>query len=227
MSRGRPDHARALFVVAALAAGAFVVLTALVAAGVTQDLDVAARDYFRPHDVWGDTQIRVDTIVEGLRPRNMVPVLVLAALLACVLRRTWRPAAYAALLAGVTGVLTMVTKEILSRPDPHQDMSATGGSFPSGHTIAVLVCLGGAMLVLQARPRWWEWTLVLVVDLAMGLSLLIQAAHWLTDVAGGLLLGLAVLTTAMGLRLGGTDRRLLGDGPGARKPAAVSSDAGR
>ena len=63
-------------------------------------------------------------------------------------------------------------------------MSAVGGSFPSGHMVSVLVCLGGALLVVQQRPRWWEWVLVGLVDLAMGLSLLLQAAHWLTDVVG-------------------------------------------
>lgn len=223
-----PGRPRGWFVLAAVAAVAFLVLTVLVAADATRDLDVAARDWFRPDDVWGQTQIRVDVVVEGLKPRNMVPFLALVAVVACVRRRSWRPAAYVALLAGVAGALTMATKVIVERPDPHQDMTAVGGSYPSGHTVTVLVCLGAALLVLQQRPRWWEWVVVVLAGTGMGLALLLQAAHWLTDVVGGLLLGVAVLVAAVALRLRGTDRRLLGDAPGtSRRAGEVSSDAAR
>lgn len=227
MTSPGPDRSRGWFWLAAVAAVAFLVLTVLVATGATQDLDVAARDYFRPDDVWGTTQIRVDVVVEGLKPRNMVPLLALVALVACVWRRSWRPAAYAVLLAGAVGVLTMVTKVVVERPDPHQDMTALGGSYPSGHTVTVLVCLGGAILVLQQRPRWWEWVLVGLAGVAMGIALLLQAAHWFTDVVGGLLLGLAVLATAMGLRVRGSDRRLRGGVTRTGKPGQVPTDAAR
>jgi len=218
----RPDRSRGLFVLAAVAAAAFVVLAVLVAAHATQDLDVAIRNRFRPHDVWGTTQMRVDVIVEGLKPSKMVPLLALVAVVACVRHRSWRPAVYAALLAGVAGTLTIVTKVIVGRPDPHQDMTAVGGSFPSGHTVTVLVCLGCAILLLQERPRWWEWVVVGLVGVAMGLSLLLQAAHWFTDVVGALLLGVAVLAAAVGLRLQGTDRPLRGSGSRAQALVGTS-----
>lgn len=224
MTPTRPDQSRGLFAVAAVAAAVFVLLAVLVATHATQDLDVAARNHFRPHDVWGTTQMRVDVIVEGLKPSKMLPLLALVAVVACVRSRSWRPAAYAALLVGVTGALTMVTKVIVGRPDPHQDMTAVGGSFPSGHTVTVLVCLGGAILLLQELPRWWEWAVVGLVGVAMGLSLLLQAAHWLTDVVGGLLLGLAVLAAALGLRLRGTDLPLRG---GSSRPQALVGTSGR
>ena len=223
MSPTQPDRSRVLFVLAAVAAAAFIVLTVLVAAGATRDLDVAARDHFRPHDVWGTTQMRVDVLVEGLKPSKVVPLLALVTVVACVRNRSWRPAVYAVLLAGVAGTLTMITKVVVERPDPHQDMTAVGGSFPSGHTVAVLVCLGTALLLLQERPRWWEWVAVGLVGLAMGLSLLLQAAHWFTDVLGGLLLGLVVLATAVGLRVRGTDRSLRA----GSRPQALVGASGR
>ena len=222
MTPSRPDRSRGLFVLAAVAATAFVVLAVLVATHATQDLDVAARNHFRPHDVWGTTQMRVDVIVEGLKPSKMLPLLALVAVVACVRARSWRPAAYAALLGGVTGALTMLTKVIVERPDPHQDMTAVGGSFPSGHTVTVLVCLGGAILLVQELPRWWEWAVVGLVGVAMGLSLLLQAAHWFTDVLGGLLLGLTVLAAAVGLRLRGTDLPLRGGGSGRQALVGTS-----
>ncbi len=221
------DRSRGPFLLAAASAVAFLVLTVLVATHATQHLDVAARDRFRPDDVWGTTQMRVDLIVEGLKPRNLLPVFALVVAVCCLRRRSWRPAVHAAVLACVAGALTMLTKVLLERPDPHHEMSAVGGSFPSGHMVSVLIFLGGALLVLQRRPPWWEWLLVGLVDLAMGLSLLLQAAHWLTDVVGGALLGVAVLATAVALR-GTTSAGPVDDGwgRGSRRRAAGTGPGG-
>ena len=227
MTPSRPDRSRGLFALSAIAATAFVVLAVLVAAHATQDLDVAARNHFRPHDVWGTTQMRVDVVVEGLKPSKVLPLLALVAVVACVRRRSWRPAAYAALLAAVTGALTMRHQGDGRTADPHHDMTAVGGSFPSGHTVTVLICLGGAILLLQERPRWWEWAVVGLVGMAMGLALLLQAAHWFTDVVGGLLLGLAVLAAAVGFRLRGTDLRLRGGGSRPRRSSHLRALGGR
>jgi hypothetical protein len=49
-----------------LCAAAFLALAVLVAADITQSLDVAARDYFRPSDEWTPAQARADVLVEGL-----------------------------------------------------------------------------------------------------------------------------------------------------------------
>jgi undecaprenyl-diphosphatase len=200
VSRNRRAPARGPLVLAVLAATAFVLLTVLVASGATRALDVAARDLFRPHDVWGAVQIRADVVVEGLRPRNTALVLMVVTLVACAHRRSWRPAAFSALVAGVAAALALATKVVVGRSDPHLDMSTAGGSFPSGHTLGVLVCLGTSLLLLSRRPRWWAWAVVGIVTAAMGLALLLEAAHWLTDVLGGVLLGIAVLAGAQGLR---------------------------
>jgi membrane-associated phospholipid phosphatase len=180
-------------VVAILAATAFVLLTVLVATGSTQHLDVAARERFRPDDVWGRTQLRADVVVEGIKPRNIAPVLALVGLGTSLWRRSWRPALYALLIGFVAGTLALVTKLLLGRPNPHYEMDGVGGAFPSGHMVSVLVCLGGAVLVLRTGSRWWEWLAVTTVGLCMAVSLLLQAAHWLTDVVGGALLATAVL----------------------------------
>lgn len=187
--------AKGWVVLGLLAATAFVVLCVLVAMRTTQQVDVDARGLLRPNDVWGSTQIRADLVVEGLKPRNLAFALALFGVVTSLRRRTWRPAWYAGLLLGIAGTVTMATKLLLQRPDPHHEMSSAG-SFPSGHTVAVLVCLGASVLILRERSRWWEWAVVLLAGLGMGLALLIQATHWLTDVIGGSLLALAVL--AMG-----------------------------
>ena len=188
---------RAVTVLAVTAGIAYVVLTVLVAVGATERLDVAARGYFRPDDVWGDLQIRVDVIVEGLKPVHAVPLFMLFVLVVSVRRRSWRPAAYAGLVLVVAGIPALATKVLLRRTDPHHELSSIGG-FPSGHTLVVLVCMGAALLLVRRRPTVWEWLLVLAADAVMAWALLVQSAHWLTDVIGGALLGVAALAATYG-----------------------------
>lgn len=181
----------------AVAAGAaFVVLTLLVATGVTERLDVAARGFFRPNQEWTQAQAALDILVEGLRPPVAAALLGIAGLCTSLQRRSWLPLAQAATIAGVGGALGLATKALVGRPDPSNEMTALGGSFPSGHVLSVLVCLGGVVLVLAARPSRWAWALVVLVAAGMGYGLLIQSGHWLTDVAGGALLGACVLSAA-------------------------------
>jgi membrane-associated phospholipid phosphatase len=179
-----------------LCAAAFLALAVLVAADITQSLDVAARDYFRPSDEWTPAQARADILVEGLQPRVVATLLVLAGLAASLRRRSVAPLATAVMVGVVGGLAALATKVALGRPDPSGVRSTLGGSFPSGHVLSVLVCLGGAVLVLSARPPWWTWALVALATAGMGYGLLIQSAHWLTDVTGGVLLGLSVLAAA-------------------------------
>lgn len=183
-------------ILAIVSATAFVVLTLLVATHATERLDLAARDLFRPGDVWGPVQRRVDVVVEGLKPRNVAPLLVLVGVWASYRQSSWRPVVSVALIGCATAGLTLATKLLLERSDPHYEMSSATGSFPSGHVAVLLVCLGAAVLVLQARSRWWQWVVVALAAVGMGLSLLVQAAHWFTDVVGGTLLAVTVLAAA-------------------------------
>jgi membrane-associated phospholipid phosphatase len=190
------DRPRGPWALAGIAGAALVLLTVLVAAGATQDLDVAVRHAFRPDGVWGPAQVRANRFVDLVRPRNIASVLVLAAIVEARRRRSWRPVAYAAIIGGVTGLLSGGLKILLGRPDPQYQTFAHTGSFPSGHTVSVIVCLGGALLVLQARTRWWQWVLVAVAGLVMGVALITIGAHWCTDVLGGALLAVGVLAAA-------------------------------
>jgi membrane-associated phospholipid phosphatase len=183
-------------VLAAASVVALFVLSLMVATQVTQSLDVAVRDALRPGDEWSTTQVRVDVLVEGLKPRNVVVLLALFGLAVALWRRSWRPAFYVAAVVGVTVVTTLAVKFALGRSDPHYEMTALGGSFPSGHTATVVMGLGLSVLVLRSRSRWWDWLAVAVTGAAMAFSLVVQAAHWFTDVVGGVLLGTAILAAA-------------------------------
>jgi len=100
----------------------------------------------------------------------------------------------AALLSGITKVLVARVRPVLTDPVDH----ASGGSFPSGHALTSCVAMG--LLLVTVSPliaqRRWRVALtgvaVLVVVL-VGFSRLILGVHYLSDVIGGWLAGVAWL----------------------------------
>jgi undecaprenyl-diphosphatase len=197
-ARPAPDHALANSV-GAVALVVLAVLTVLVATGLTHGLDDRVRELFRPGDQWGDLQVRVDTIVEGLRPPITATLLLLATVVAVVLRRSWWPAVFVAVTMGSAVALTGALQLTVGRADTHGDLGPLGGSFPSGHVVTVMVAAGCAALLARESPGWLAWTLVGLAGGIMGWALLVQTAHWSTDVVSGLLLGTAVLAVAVRL----------------------------
>lgn len=202
----RFDRRWALVATAALSAVAFVLLSVIVAAGLTQPLDVAARELFRPGNRWGQTQTTFGYMVDGLAPPITAPLLAVVATLVAWRRRSLRPMVF----AGATGALavgfTLAAKAAVRRPDGHGDLHGEASSYPSGHLVMVLVCAGCLLLLFAPRAPWW-WVALGLVGLLMGVSILVVAMHWLTDLVGSALLGLTVLAVA-GLYRG----RLLGAG---------------
>jgi membrane-associated phospholipid phosphatase len=106
-------------------------------------------------------------------------------------------------------ILTLGTKFALARPDPHATPFGHGGSFPSGHTISVIVAFGLVVLLLRPGTRW-GWILPAFVGCLMGWALVVVAMHWATDVVGGGLLAVAALGSARATGLGhwATDRQM-------------------
>jgi membrane-associated phospholipid phosphatase len=198
----RPERPRRLrLVVAAVAAAAFVALTVLALAGATARLDQRLMDWFRPDDEWGDIQQTLLPIIDALEPRRTFLLLGVVALAVSVRRWSLRPAIYLGVVGGAAAVGTMLAKFAVRSADPRGEMSATGGSYPSGHMVGVIVCLGCCALVLWQTTRWWHWVAIAGVAVAMGAALLFTAAHWPSDVLGGALLGVAVLGFAAALPL--------------------------
>lgn len=184
---------------------AFVLLTLLVATGATDRVDVAVRDTLRPDDVWGTVQVRADTVVEGLKPARTLLVFAVCVSLVAGLRRSWRPVVHALALLAIAGLPALAVKAAMARTDPHRELSSLG-SYPSGHVLVLLVCLGGLVLLGRQGHRWWRWVLVALVDLVMAVALLVQATHWLTDVVAGVLLGVVALLATARLAHDGTLR---------------------
>lgn len=186
---------------AVVAGAAYLTVLVAVMTGVTQAFDRAAADWFRPNDEWGPVQMRLGPIVDALEPRRAYAVLAVVTIAVCFRRWSWQPAAFAVVVAGASIGVTIPSKVLTHRPDLSGVVSSTGGSFPSGHVIALSVCLGCCALMLWRRTRWWHWVLVAIPPAFMSASILYGGAHWVTDVIGGALLAVATLCWAASLRV--------------------------
>jgi membrane-associated phospholipid phosphatase len=184
--------------IAVWSAVAFTALAVVVHLGLLDGFDSIVRDWGRPHDVWGPAQLRADVIVEGFRPLVMAVLLATFTLAYCARRWSLRPAIFVGGAGVVTVGLTVASKIMVGRLNTHGVPGSNGGSFPSGHVIGVVVCLGLVVLVLQPRAGRWRWLIPALVGALMGACLLLQAAHWFTDIVGGALLAAAILAAACG-----------------------------
>jgi len=137
-------------------------------------------------------------------------VAVITAVVGASLARERRWPDIALLIVAVVGavLLSPLTKHLVSRARPTAFFrtSATGYSFPSGHTLNV-TCLALALGFILWRLSWHRavkiaWTLALAVYIAcVGASRVVLGVHYPTDVLGGFLLGTAWATLLMALVL--------------------------
>lgn len=174
----------------------FLVLTGLVLAGATQSVDAEVLQRLRPDDAWGEAQMRLAPWMSRLRPQHMYVLLGATASVVSLWRRSWWPLGFASALAVASAVATVAAKLLGQRVDPHGFVAESGGAYPSGHTVALIVCLGGCLLVVWPSVPWWLWLAVGAAATLLAASLLVAGAHWLTDVLGGAFLGIAVLAVS-------------------------------
>ncbi len=101
------------------------------------------------------------------------------------------------------GFVDTAVKVLVDRPRPvvdHPVATAFGKSFPSGHAMSSTVTYGALLLVfLPALTPWLRRVavaLAFVLVAAIGCSRLLLGVHFLSDVIGGYVLGLAWLAAA-------------------------------
>lgn len=117
-------------------------------------------------------------------------------------KKTGRKVALAGLAALAIGFtssevikeLTMRPRPFLAIPDVRLLITEPGSfAFPSGHTTSAFAAASGAALAakrLLKRVPFWGWGM-LALAAAISYSRIYVGVHWPTDVAAGVLLGLA------------------------------------
>jgi len=117
------------------------------------------------------------------------------------LRRARRLALWIAATMIGGAVIDEVLKTVVDRARPafaHPVATAPGASFPSGHAFTATLGAGVVLLtvlpLLPRRGRALAWLLAVLVPLAVGYSRLALGVHWTSDVVGGWLLGIGLLT---------------------------------
>jgi membrane-associated phospholipid phosphatase len=139
-------------------------------------------------------------------------VLGVVVLASCVL--AWRrvgPRWMAFLIVSYAGVevLFWALKVVVDRPRPPTSLqlaTVASSSYPSGHT-AVATAVSASLFILEWRTsrlllRRTALVALVALPLVVGFSRLALGVHWLTDVLGGLLLGVGwvLLCAALVLR---------------------------
>ena len=97
------------------------------------------------------------------------------------------------LMAG-TGVLQLAAKWAVDRPRPN--LAPWG--YPSGHVLSLVVFLGALVYILESQATRRRWRragmgLAVVTLLTVAFSRLYLDMHWLSDLGGGVSLGMAYL----------------------------------
>ncbi|GAC1544534.1 MAG: hypothetical protein NVS3B12_33290 [Acidimicrobiales bacterium] len=126
---------------------------------------------------------------------------VAAAVLA--IRRRPRLAAYVVVTAAMGGIIDSIVKAWVARPRPvfaHPILLEPGKSFPSGHAMSSTVVYGSMLLVLiplvPRRARAVPVLAAAALVSAICFTRLALGVHYVTDVLGGVVLGLAWLAAS-------------------------------
>jgi membrane-associated phospholipid phosphatase len=111
-----------------------------------------------------------------------------------------RLAIFLIVTAALGGLLDSVMKIVIDRPRPvllDPVASARGKSFPSGHAMSSTVVYGSLLLIFlpAVARRWRPYVMVATVSLVIAIAFtrLALGVHYLSDVVGGIVLGLAWL----------------------------------
>ncbi|MGV3760117.1 MAG: phosphatase PAP2 family protein [Actinomycetota bacterium] len=166
------------------------------------DDDVALELNARVHD-----EPLVVALLEGIsflgKPITLV-VLMGGVVVWALARRARRLALFLAVTGIGAGVVNTSLKVAVGRARPEVDVpvhEALGLSFPSGHAMFSTACYGALLVaLLPLVPAAWRraarWATVLLV-IAIGFTRLALGVHFLTDVLGGHVLGLAWLLASV------------------------------
>jgi undecaprenyl-diphosphatase len=141
------------------------------------------------------------TLAGGL----VIPIVVGILLLAFVLSRHWRLAAFTLFAICIESGSYRATTLAVHRDRPRVDRLESlpaDASFPSGHTAASIALFSGLLLLLASRIenlalKLFLWSLALAIPAFVLLSRMLRGMHHLTDSLAGVLLGIAAFAVTV------------------------------
>lgn len=215
----RPDWLRAAFV-RLLVAG-----LALLALGLVLGLTLVGRHGGGPLQSWDDTVetwstshrdglVGIAEVIATWGDAALLGVLaIVGSVIWLVVARSLRGLVPVIAYLGGEGLVFLI-REIVHRhrpptadyPAPHaiSGVHETSYSFPSGHAVAVTAVLFALLGTLAlARRQVWAWPVALGASCFVAFTRLVLGVHWFSDVAIGLVLGIAwgVTVAIVGRRL--------------------------
>jgi membrane-associated phospholipid phosphatase len=137
------------------------------------------------------------TLAGGL----VIPALVGLLLVVFLISKHWRLAAFTLFVICVESGTYRATSLVVHRDRPdvkRLESLPVDASYPSGHTAASVALLGGLLIVLASRIhntaiRIVLWTLAVGIPVFVAWSRMLRGMHHITDVAAGVLMGIAAL----------------------------------
>ena len=179
----------------------FALLAVLAVAGWAplHRLDLTVADSLHSGVVGHPVVIRAMLIWSDVFDPNSLRVAALVLVIWLIRRRARRMALWVATTMAVGGLLGMLLKLLVGRhrPDLLDPVArAAGYSFPSGHALNAALAGGVFLLVflpLVRRRRALLWIAAIIVTVVTGLCRMALGVHWTSDVAGGWILGIAVV----------------------------------
>ena len=180
--------------------GLFALVAASVELGWWDRLDHSVNDWAalpRKTLPWSAAKVVVDVAT----PEVALPVTVAIGLLAAWRWGRWGIAGEAAIRVGLVVASVLLLKPLLAVPGPTRNpLGDHGGAFPSGHTTSTVVCMA-LLLAWFGRPRSVTGRVAVnaVVVAVVAASVISLNYHYLSDVVGGLVLGLLIATLPLPL----------------------------
>jgi membrane-associated phospholipid phosphatase len=192
-------------VATALLAGPFLLLLLLLKAkwNGLSSVDSAILDWAHRLAVDHHPLTQSMIVVSAVLHPWVVRVLASAVSVGCMLERRWRVGLWGLTAAWGSGLIATVVKSAVARVRPHLPdpvASAPGYSFPSGHALASIVCLGviaaSVAPALSPPMRRYLWSLCAVLVALVGFSRVELGVHYPSDVVAGWILGAAWLAAS-------------------------------
>ncbi len=181
-----------------------VLLAQVVSDGPATRWDTGIAEWLHQQVVGHDTTVTVLQAVSFLGKPIWLAIVIGVPSLWLARSRRWHLALFLVVTAVGGGIVDTVAKVAIGRPRPELDApvaSAFGNSFPSGHAMSSTVCYGALLLafggLLSQRGRRRALAGVTLLVLAIGCTRLVLGVHYVTDVLGGFLLGLAWLACSV------------------------------